>query len=52
MMQGFWFKRTVILERVLLGLAAVCLFIPNIFTDLAGLVILAGVTVLNRKHAA
>jgi TRAP-type uncharacterized transport system fused permease subunit len=52
MMQGFWFKRAVVLERVLLGLAAVCLFIPNIFTDLAGLAILAGVTVLNRKHAA
>jgi TRAP transporter 4TM/12TM fusion protein len=52
MMQGFWFRRAVVLERVLLGLAAVCLFIPNIFTDLAGLMILAGVTVLNRKHAA
>ena len=51
MMQGFWLRRAVVLERVLLGLAAVCLFIPNIFTDLAGLAILAGVSVLNRKHA-
>jgi TRAP transporter 4TM/12TM fusion protein len=51
MMQGFWLRRTVVLERVLLGLAAVCLFIPNIYTDLAGLAILAGVTVLNRRHA-
>jgi TRAP-type uncharacterized transport system fused permease subunit len=50
MMQGFWFRRAVVLERVLLGLAAVCLFIPSIYTDLVGLAILAGVTVINRKH--
>jgi len=36
----------------LLGLAAVCLFIPSIYTDLAGLAILAGATALNRKHPA
>jgi TRAP transporter 4TM/12TM fusion protein len=51
MMQGYWFRRTPLLERALLGLAAVCLFIPSIYTDLAGLAILGGVTVLNRKHA-
>jgi TRAP transporter 4TM/12TM fusion protein len=50
MMQGFWLRRAEILERVLLGLAAVCLFIPSIYTDFAGLAILAAVTVLNRKH--
>jgi TRAP transporter 4TM/12TM fusion protein len=52
MVQGFWLRRAVVLERVLLGLAAVCLFIPRIYTDLAGLALLAGVTALNRKHAA
>ena len=51
MMQGFWLRRAAALERLLLGLAAVCLFIPRIYTDLAGLAILAGVTALNRKHA-
>jgi TRAP-type uncharacterized transport system fused permease subunit len=50
MMQGFWLRRTPPLERVLLGLAAVCLFIPSIFTDLAGLAIITGVTVINHKH--
>jgi TRAP-type uncharacterized transport system fused permease subunit len=50
MMQGFWLRRTPFSERVLLGLAAVCLFIPSIYTDLVGLAILAGVTVLNRRH--
>jgi TRAP transporter 4TM/12TM fusion protein len=52
MMQGFWFRRTPLLERAILGLAAVCLFIPSIYTDLVGLAILGGVTVLNRKHDA
>jgi TRAP transporter 4TM/12TM fusion protein len=52
MVQGFWFRRAVVLERILLGLAAMCLFIPRIYTDLAGLAILAGVTALNRRHDA
>jgi TRAP transporter 4TM/12TM fusion protein len=51
MMQGFWFKRADILDRVLLGLAALCLFVPNIYSDLAGLALLVLATVLNRKHA-
>jgi len=52
MMQGFWLRRADVLERFILGIAAVCLFIPSIYTDIAGLAILAGVTVLNRRHAA
>lgn len=51
MMQGFWFKRADILDRFLLGCGALCLFIPNIYTDIAGLIILALVTKINRKHA-
>jgi TRAP-type uncharacterized transport system fused permease subunit len=48
MMQGFWLRRTEILERVFLGFGAVCLFIPNIYSDILGLAILAGVTLMNR----
>ena len=52
MMQGFWFKRADFLDRVLLGLGALCLFIPNIYSDLIGLAILVGVSYLNRRHEA
>ena len=52
MMQGFWLRRADVLERFILGLAALCLFIPSVYTDIVGLAILAGVTVLNRRHAA
>lgn len=50
MMQGFWFRRAEILERFLLGFGALCLFIPHIYTDILGLIVLAVVTKLNRKH--
>jgi TRAP-type uncharacterized transport system fused permease subunit len=49
MMQGYWLRRTGIAERVLLGFAALCLFIPNIPTDLLGIAILAGVSFVNRR---
>jgi TRAP transporter 4TM/12TM fusion protein len=49
MMQGFWLRRVEILERVFLGFGAVCLFIPNIYSDILGLAILAGVTLVNRR---
>lgn len=50
MMQGFWLRRASVGERFLLGFGALCLFIPNIFTDLLGLAILGFVTFLNRRH--
>ena len=50
MMQGFWFRRAEILERFLLGFGALCLFIPSIYTDILGLIVLALVTGMNRKH--
>jgi len=49
MMQGYWLRRTGIAERVLLGFAALCLFIPNIATDLLGIAVLAGVSFVNRR---
>lgn len=49
MMQGYWFRRTNILERILLGFGALCLFIPNIFSAIFGLGVLAGVTIFNRR---
>ena len=52
MMQGFWFTRADIPDRFLLGLGALCLYVPSIYSDLAGLAILAVVTVLNRRHEA
>jgi TRAP-type uncharacterized transport system fused permease subunit len=49
MMQGYWLRRADILERVLLGFGALCLFIPNIYSDIIGLAVLAGVTFVNRR---
>lgn len=49
MMQGYWLRRADILERVLLGFASLCLFIPNILSDVLGIAVLAGVTLVNRK---
>ena len=50
MMQGYWLRRTSIWERVILGFAAFCFFFPGVFSDLLGLVILGGVTLLNRRN--
>ena len=49
MMQGYWLKKTSIVHRVLLGIAALCLFVPNILSDLLGLVLLGGVTLVHLK---
>jgi TRAP transporter 4TM/12TM fusion protein len=49
MMQGYWLRRTSIWERVILGFAALCFFVPGLLSDLLGLVILGGVTVFNRR---
>lgn len=50
MMQGYWLRLAYIPERVLLGLGAFCLFVPNILYDLVGLAILALATVINLKR--
>jgi TRAP transporter 4TM/12TM fusion protein len=49
MMQGYWLKKTNIVDRVLLGIAALCLFVPNILFDLLGLVLLGVVTFVHLK---
>jgi TRAP transporter 4TM/12TM fusion protein len=49
MMQGYWSKRVNLLERLLLGVAAVCLFVPNVYSDLAGVLVLVLVTLINRR---
>ena len=49
MMQGYWLRVASVLHRILLGAGAVLLFIPNIYADIAGLVVLAVVTVINLK---
>ncbi|MBU1205662.1 MAG: TRAP transporter fused permease subunit [Pseudomonadota bacterium] len=49
MMQGYWMKRANVLERILLGFASLCLFIPDIFSDILGIAVLAAITVINRK---
>jgi TRAP transporter 4TM/12TM fusion protein len=49
MMQGYWLRRADVVERVLLGFGALCLFIPNILSDLLGLAVLVGVTLVNRR---
>jgi len=51
MMQGYWLKRVNIIQRILLGVAALCFFIPNIFSDLAALTLIAFITYWNsRQH--
>jgi TRAP-type uncharacterized transport system fused permease subunit len=49
MMQGHWLRRASIVERVLLGFAALCLFTPNIFSDLIGIGLMILATFLNRS---
>jgi TRAP transporter 4TM/12TM fusion protein len=49
MMQGYWLRRTDIIERVVLGFSALCLFIPSIYWDILGLAVLAGVTFVNGR---
>ncbi len=50
MMQGYWLRMAHVLERVVLGLSAMCLFVPNIYSDLAGIGLLAAATVINLKR--
>jgi len=50
MMQGYWLRFAHVLERILLGAGAVCLFVPNIYSDLIGIGLLAAATVVNLKR--
>jgi len=47
MMQGYWLKTANLLQRVLLGISSILLFVANIYTDITGIVILAMVTLWN-----
>ena len=47
--QGFWLKRTGILERVLLGMATLALFVPGLYSDFVGIGLIALVTIMNRR---
>ncbi len=49
MIQGYWLRRASVLHRVLLGAAAVALFVPYLTADLIGLVILGVVTFWNNR---
>ena len=49
MMQGYWRSRIKPFARICLGAAAFCLFTPNIWSDLVGMMILAAVTGLTKK---
>lgn len=49
MMQGYWLKRANTIHRVALGVAALLLFIPTPATDIAGVVLLAIVSLINLK---
>jgi TRAP-type uncharacterized transport system fused permease subunit len=51
MMQGYWIKHTSLLERFLLGVAAVCLFVPNLYSDMAGVLLLVLISWVNRKKS-
>lgn len=47
--QGYWLRWASVFHRVLLGLGAIALFVPNPVADGIGLAILALVTLLNRR---
>ena len=49
MMQGYWLKRASVIHRVALGLSALLLFLPQPATDIAGIVLLAAVTIVNYR---
>jgi TRAP transporter 4TM/12TM fusion protein len=50
MMQGYWFTIANLWERVLLGIATVLLFIPEIYTDILGISLILLVTYTNRRR--
>jgi len=50
MMQGYWLRRANPFDRLLLGLGAFCLFVPNIYSDVLGLGFLAVATFFNLKR--
>ena len=49
MMQGFWLKWAYWYHRVVLGVAALLLFVPNFYADAAGIALLVIVTILNLR---
>jgi TRAP-type uncharacterized transport system fused permease subunit len=49
MMQGYWLRRASIAERVLLGFGALCLFVPDVLSDVLELTVFADVTLVNRR---
>ncbi len=49
MMQGYWAKRANVIHRVLLGLAALLLFIPSLAVSLLGLGVLVFTTFINSR---
>jgi TRAP-type uncharacterized transport system fused permease subunit len=42
--QGCWARVTVLWERAFLGIGALCLFHPNIYTDIVGALLLGAIT--------
>ena len=49
MMQGYWLRLANVMDRILLGAGALCLFVPSIYSDLIGLGLLAVVTVIKPE---
>ncbi len=50
--QGYYFSVLSIFERVFLLAVPFLLIVPNIYTDILGLVILVGVFLLQKRKAA
>ena len=49
MMQGYWLKPASPLVRIILGVSAVLLFMPDILTDTAGIVLIAAASFINFR---
>jgi len=50
MMQGYWRAKISFIARTCLGVAAFCLFVPNLWSELLGLLLLVMVTMFTRKE--
>lgn len=52
MMQGYWLRMAHVLERILLGAGAACLFVPNLYSRLIGLGLLGVASIVNLNRLA
>jgi len=50
MMQGYWLRMATVIDRILLGASAACLFYPGFYSDFMGIGLIAVATFINLKN--